>query len=243
MRHQERAIEAIEAAETRQGLQTAIEKIRDIFSISHVCYHATSVPGLTEQTHYGLVTYDPNWVRRYLDQSYATIDPVVQTSLKSMIPVDWRLLDWADPRSLPFQDEARDYDISEKGMSFPIRGMHGEHALLSINTEKSEDFWQLFVEERASQFAMIAYHLHQKVKSIETKAVGGEPEIEKLSPRELDVFYWLARGKSFQDVGDILFITERTVRAHVHSVRSKLNAINVTHAVAKAIAYGYISPI
>ena len=239
---QESANSIIDAVKDRSGLQSAIEKIRDLAGLSHVCYHAVSVKGLTERSQYGLVTYNSMWVRRYLDESYSNIDPVVQASLRSIIPVDWRLLRWDGPRTRSFLDEARDFDISEKGMTFPIHGLHGERALLSINTRKSEDYWDLFIEERARQFSLIANQIHLKVKSIETSSLDFPEETASLSPRELAVFHWIARGKSFQDVADILKITERTVRAHVASVRTKMNASNVTHAVALAVRYGLVSP-
>jgi LuxR family quorum sensing-dependent transcriptional regulator len=56
-----------------------------------------------------------------------------------------------------------------------------------------------------------------------------------LTPREREVLGWVARGKSAQDVADILAIAKRTVDEHVQSAVRKLGAENRTHAVAIAV--------
>ena len=57
----------------------------------------------------------------------------------------------------------------------------------------------------------------------------------QLTEREREVLRWIANGKSLVDVGDILTVSERTVREHLVHSRAKLNATTTTHAVAKAI--------
>ncbi|NOZ54923.1 MAG: helix-turn-helix transcriptional regulator [Gammaproteobacteria bacterium] len=56
-----------------------------------------------------------------------------------------------------------------------------------------------------------------------------------LTDREIEILRWLMEGKSSWDVGKILSISERTVKYHVNNICVKLNAVNRTHAVAKAI--------
>lgn len=46
--------------------------------------------------------------------------------------------------------------------------------------------------------------------------------IKQLSPRELQVFQLLDQGISNQQLADALFISERTVRAHLGNISSKL---------------------
>ena len=56
-----------------------------------------------------------------------------------------------------------------------------------------------------------------------------------LSSREYDVLNWLKEGKTTWDISQILSISERTVKFHIHNICRKLNANNRTHALAKAI--------
>jgi LuxR family quorum sensing-dependent transcriptional regulator len=56
-----------------------------------------------------------------------------------------------------------------------------------------------------------------------------------LTQREREVLGWVARGKSAQDIADILDIAKRTVDEHAHAAARKLGALNRTHAVAIAV--------
>ncbi|KAA1015485.1 helix-turn-helix transcriptional regulator [Pseudonocardia sp. EV170527-09] len=46
--------------------------------------------------------------------------------------------------------------------------------------------------------------------------------VDTLTEREREVFSWLAEGSSNQEIADELFITERTVRAHLGEIMRKL---------------------
>ncbi|MCU0855274.1 MAG: helix-turn-helix transcriptional regulator, partial [Rhodobacteraceae bacterium] len=52
----------------------------------------------------------------------------------------------------------------------------------------------------------------------------------------------LSLGQSRAEVADTLQISENTLRAYIDSARHKLGAMNVTHAVALALARGVITP-
>jgi len=56
-----------------------------------------------------------------------------------------------------------------------------------------------------------------------------------LTPREREVLWWAAEGKSASQIGEILHITKRTVDEHTHNAARKLGAANRTQAVAIAL--------
>jgi DNA-binding CsgD family transcriptional regulator len=56
-----------------------------------------------------------------------------------------------------------------------------------------------------------------------------------LTPREVEVLTWAARGKSAWEIGEILHIAKRTVDEHVQHAARKLGAANRTQAVAIAL--------
>lgn len=62
----------------------------------------------------------------------------------------------------------------------------------------------------------------------------------KLTPREKDVLYWAAEGKSAWEIGRILSITERTAKFHLSNIYKKLGVHTRTQAVACAIRYGIL---
>jgi DNA-binding CsgD family transcriptional regulator len=56
------------------------------------------------------------------------------------------------------------------------------------------------------------------------------------------VLTWAAAGKSAWETSCILAVAEKTVRAHLESVRQKLNVATTTQAVATALRTGELQP-
>jgi DNA-binding CsgD family transcriptional regulator len=61
-----------------------------------------------------------------------------------------------------------------------------------------------------------------------------------LTPRETEVLWWAAQGKSAWEIGEILHISKRTVDDHIQTANRKLGAANRTQAVAIAVREGLI---
>ena len=55
-----------------------------------------------------------------------------------------------------------------------------------------------------------------------------------LTPREAEVLFWVAQGKSNKDIADILSLSPRTVNKHLEPVFAKLGVENRTSAAAMA---------
>ena len=62
----------------------------------------------------------------------------------------------------------------------------------------------------------------------------------ELSERELQVLQYMAKGRSNKEIGQVLYISENTVKAHVKSILAKLDAMGRTEAIATAIKRGLI---
>ncbi len=67
------------------------------------------------------------------------------------------------------------------------------------------------------------------------------PSTDPLTEREVDVLRLVAQGLSNQEIGDRLFIAERTVRTHVSSILGKLHLANRTQAALYALREGLAS--
>jgi len=63
---------------------------------------------------------------------------------------------------------------------------------------------------------------------------------ESLSPREIDVLRQIAGGNRNRDIGELLFISEETVKVHVKHIMDKLGAKDRTQAVAIAVRRGIV---
>ncbi|MFC6489870.1 response regulator [Nitratireductor sp. GCM10026969] len=56
-----------------------------------------------------------------------------------------------------------------------------------------------------------------------------------LTARESEVLFWIARGKSNRDIGDVLGLSPRTVNKHLEQIYIKLGVENRASAAVKAI--------
>lgn len=63
-----------------------------------------------------------------------------------------------------------------------------------------------------------------------------------LSSREIDTLTWSARGKTSDEIAQILGLTKRTVDFHLDSARAKLGVATRTQAVVKAVTGRLIEP-
>lgn len=59
-----------------------------------------------------------------------------------------------------------------------------------------------------------------------------------LTPRELEILKLVAQGRANKEIGELLTLSENTVKNHVKSILAKLNAKDRTHAVTEALKRG-----
>jgi len=82
--------------------------------------------------------------------------------------------------------------------------------------------------------AKLMHHMNRRFAEVQKPAV-------RFSKREKQVLELLAAGKTNRQIGKTLFISESTVKFHVHAILNKLNAGNRTEAVSIAAQYGLIT--
>jgi LuxR family maltose regulon positive regulatory protein len=68
----------------------------------------------------------------------------------------------------------------------------------------------------------------------------GQPLIEPLSPRELEVLHLIAQGLSNREIGERLFLALDTVKGHNRNIFDKLQVRSRTEAVARAHELGLL---
>ncbi|MBI5784282.1 MAG: response regulator transcription factor [Rhodocyclales bacterium] len=75
--------------------------------------------------------------------------------------------------------------------------------------------------------------------AVETVGSAGNP-VESLSAREFEVFVMLARGRSVNEIAEVLFLSPRTVGTHLYNIKQKLGAANAAELTLIAIRNGLI---
>lgn len=102
------------------------------------------------------------------------------------------------------------------------------------------DFSLLFNRRKtADQFSRlwngVVPFLHNALLRVYEKgANNGNDQLAPVSARQQEVLKWLIEGKSNWEIGQILSISERTVKFHIQNLMHKLEATNRSHLVANA---------
>jgi len=63
----------------------------------------------------------------------------------------------------------------------------------------------------------------------------------QLTPRETEILRLAARGMSNKDIADVLFLSLRTVKAHLTNIFNKMGCGSRTDAIIKGLREGYIT--
>jgi DNA-binding NarL/FixJ family response regulator len=69
---------------------------------------------------------------------------------------------------------------------------------------------------------------------------GAGGEVERLSPRELDVLRLVVEGMTNKEIGATLYITEDTAKKHVQNIIAKMQVSDRTQAAVKALRIGMV---
>jgi DNA-binding CsgD family transcriptional regulator len=65
-------------------------------------------------------------------------------------------------------------------------------------------------------------------------------EPAQLSPRELEILTWAAKGKTYSETALILDVSFATIHTNITNLKLKMNAANIAHAVARGYEIGIL---
>jgi DNA-binding CsgD family transcriptional regulator len=179
-----------------------------------------------------IVTYPSEWQSCYFEKAYVNIDPVVAYGCESITPFDWDELKSRASKVAAFFEDAAAHDIGRNGVSFPIRNRAGGFSLVSFTSDHTKDEWALYKEKNMATLHSIAW-LIDSAASFSKKAPAFTAE---LSQDERDCLALFAKGRNENHIGEELGISITEVRLYLDTARHKLRCVNVTQAVAVAIA-------
>ena len=86
----------------------------------------------------------------------------------------------------------------------------------------------------------IANALLSQTLPVEEKEEESSIQVDVLTARENEVLQLLEKGMSNKEIASVLVITEKTVKAHVSSILSKLNLSDRTQAALYAVKNGIV---
>ena len=126
---------------TLEHLETFVHEILRAYDLKHAVYYMPGLPGQEEVKPVSIITYPPEWVRRYFEADFLPVDPCVSEGFANLLPLDWMNYDKRPPRVKQLFGESTEFGIGRQGMTFPIRGPKGEGALFNITSDLSDNDW------------------------------------------------------------------------------------------------------
>jgi len=215
----------------------AVRAVATHLGLRHVACLRFSVNTSEDVTLLGaIVTYSRDWQTRYFLRRYHLCDPVVAFARSAREPFDWREVERLSVEAQPFFADARRHGVGARGMTIPIRNRRKGLTLVSLTGDLTDAEWEALTREHMGGLRLLAAlidYLASKSSTLPARRA-------TLSMREEQSLTWAARGKTVQEIADIMDVGYGSVRTYLDAARSKLKCVNVTHAVAHAIAVGLI---
>lgn len=187
-------------------------------------------------------TYPVAWATYYSDRQLTLHDPTVRHAFDAMQPFLWddvtRTKGNHDSDMLVF-GPAADAGL-RSGAAVPIHGPFGGVALLTVSKDCPEAAFQALFAEHRFDLQIIAYAAHDAVLRLAAPQPNDRPV--HLTRRQKEVLLWTIHGKTNWEIGEILIISEDTVRQHLRMICRLLGATNRTQAATIAVNRQLISP-
>ena len=169
------------------------------------------------------------WFIRYESEGHFLYDPCAARSRLTAEPFFWHQLraGGLTSRGRLVMDEAAEFGMRD-GICVPIHVPLAGPAVVTAASDRLE------VPPGAMPLLeTLCVHLFRRVGGLDNNS--DDAESSPLTPRERELLQWSAQGKSTDDVSCILGVTTNTVESHQRNIRDKLDAINVSHAIVKAL--------
>ena len=232
-------IEATEKADNPRTLFRLFDTFTSAYGVDVTTYHITAERLRAVPVELGLIreNFPKEWLKTYIAQDFAEIDPVMEQARKEAEPFHW--FDVEDKiklnrRQKAFMQELRDAGLTD-GLAIPIFGPMGTMAYFGLGCV--QDTLSL-PKEQEMELQFCCQQVHNRYVTM--TAASDAPEPAKLSKREKEVLTLVATGMSNNFVAERLGISENTVDTMLRRAFKKLGVNNRISAVLRGIGSGLI---
>lgn len=186
-----------------------------------------------------MVNYPNEWMEYYVKNHYVNHDPVYQNAITAKKPFTWAEIERRElsATAVKVMNESRDnklYGGIALSIHRPLGSIIGMGFASSLQDSRDDKDAVSMINAAAHQY----FTVYADLTKFDDP---GQTPVE-LTPRETEVLFWLAKGKSKGDIGEILVISDSSVKRYSESIFQKLRVNNSQAAVAKGLRMGLIKP-
>lgn len=229
-------IDALDVANDERMVKTALKNFAVACGFERFAYLQTAGGEIKTFN-----SYPVEWQEVYLEHRYSRIDPVVTTAKRRKAMFLWSADEWS-VRDRPkaqklFQSQAINFGL-RSGVTIPVEGSFGSTLMLTLaSSQPKADAFALGDVARAERAVVCA---HYRLRALAERSFQAPRLL--LSPKELVCLKWAAKGKYMPEIAELTSTQYRTVQHYLDNARAKLEATNLTHAVAVAKDRGLLEP-
>ncbi|MGK6313964.1 LuxR family transcriptional regulator [Neorhizobium sp. DT-125] len=221
------------------GLKTQFDVIRFMKRVTehYRCrtFLVLNLPAATslELSSNTVVTNWPVELMSHFDrESLMQTSPILRKLRKSTLPFTFDLETVATDRRGQLAHSIFGRFGVVRGAYFPVHDMSGARGAVSFAGDGP-----LFNRQQMMEMMYISIHVFERLAEIRNLDVRAT---DTLTDREIDCLNWTAAGKTSAEIADILTLSEHTVNHYLNRAAKKLDTVNRTQAVAKALRIGLI---
>jgi DNA-binding CsgD family transcriptional regulator len=213
-----------------------LKRITEIFGAR--AFMVTNIPASTSQalSPSSVIT---NWPAELLNvydhERFLVSSPIVQQLRNSTVPIDFELDNMTSSRSEKVSASIRllfERFKMVRGAYFPVHDASGNRGAVSFLGDRLP-----FSRQEMLELLYVSVHVFDRLAEIRRLDVR---VVDKLTDREIDCLNWTAAGKTSAEIAEILTLSEHTVNHYLNRAAKKLETVNRTQAVAKALRIGLI---
>jgi LuxR family transcriptional regulator, activator of conjugal transfer of Ti plasmids len=223
-------VECLNESRSTADIHSAAVELTGALEIANFAYVAKA--GIICDRPVVITNYPKAWLGHYRRKHYEVRDPVLTIARREREPFRW------GPGHWPVVVRPPDDEIVVEGQSFGIKQGYTVPVIASgetvgsmtFSTAEDEDRFVARVDKLGAAFELVAAAVHHQAREVLT----GWPGMKGVrpTPRELQCLEWAAQGKSAWEIGQLLSISETTVRFHLKGVREKLGVRTTHQAIA-----------
>ena len=158
--------------------------------------------------------------------------PLYVNVRRSILPVTWSIQQIMNAPEPPALALYRDHQLTG-GIMLPMTSIDGTRHLIRLDGDRAT-----LRQEEINDLFMLCMHFFDAFDRarypLSENPLG-------LTERELDVVRWSATGKTSAEIGLILSLSDHTINAYMNNALKKLDCVNRTQLVAKALRMRIIS--
>jgi DNA-binding CsgD family transcriptional regulator len=217
----------ITAVKTRPAFAQVLNRVSDAFGFKYITLmDAPSADNVMLKPLLIETSLPASYVNQFDRGRFMQLPAFSKAMSDSVVPSLWNLSDAACvfPAELRTLKHAFDMQI---GIAIPGRATDGHRLLFRLAGKRA-----LPGQTEVNELTMVMLHVLDAYNQLKSSSPAAHPT---LSVREREVLRWTAQGKTSIEIGQILSLSDHTVNAYMTSAMKKLDCVNRTQLVAKAI--------